>query len=265
MSLIVALALGFLAAAIIALAGYRARALTPDGALAAIVVGTLVFGCGGLRWAGVMVGFFVLSSALSRVGRRRKRTSDQLVEKGSRRDATQVLANGGVAALLALAYKMSGSDLFFPAFLGTMAAATADTWSTEIGGLSRRAPRSILNGKIVEPGVSGGVTPLGLLAAAAGGLVIGVVGGAWNASALRLIMLGLIAGVAGSVFDSVLGASIQQTYRCPTCGTFTERTTHDCGTATLPVRGLALVNNDTVNGLTTIFGAIAGAILFALK
>jgi uncharacterized protein (TIGR00297 family) len=264
MSLIVALALGFLAAAIIALAGYRARALATDGALAAIVAGTLVFGCGGLRWAVVMVGFFALSSALSQVGKRRTRSAGQLVEKGSRRDATQVLANGGIAALLALAHQLSGSDLLFPAFLGAMAAATADTWSTEIGGLSRQPPRSILNGKVVEPGASGGVTPLGLLAAAAGGLVIGLIGGAWNTGAFRLIIVGLIAGFAGSVFDSLLGASIQQTYRCPTCGTFTERTTHDCGTATVPVRGLSFVNHATVNGLTTLFGALAGALLFAL-
>jgi uncharacterized protein (TIGR00297 family) len=264
MSLISALFLGFTAAVLIALAGYRARALTADGALAAIVAGTLVFGCGGFRWAAVMVGFFVLSSALSRVGKRRKRSAAQIVEKGSRRDATQVLANGGIAALLALSHQLSGSDVLFPAFLGTMAAATADTWSTEIGGLSRRPPRSIVSGKIVAPGVSGGVTLLGLFAAALGGLTIGGIGGAWSANAFRLLILGMIAGLAGSLFDSVLGASIQRTYRCPACGTFTEHPIHDCGTMTEAVRGIPFVNNDAVNGLTTLFGAIVGAVLFKI-
>jgi uncharacterized protein (TIGR00297 family) len=264
MSLSAALPLGFLIAGLIAVAGYRARALTRDGALAAVVVGTLVFGCGGLRWAAVMVAFFVLSSALSRLGAQRKRAAERLAEKSSQRDAMQVLANGGVAALLALLHQLSGSDLLFPAFLGTMAAAVADTWSTEIGGLSARPPRFILSGKVVEPGASGGVTFLGLLAAALGGLAVGVIGGVWNADAARLIVLGLLAGLSGSVFDSLLGASIQRTYRCPTCGVRTERTVHDCGTVTLPVHGFAFVNNDTVNGLTTLFGAVAGAMLFAV-
>jgi uncharacterized protein (TIGR00297 family) len=264
MSLIPALVLGFSAAVVIALAGYRARALTADGAVGAIVVGTLVFGCGGLRWAAVMVGFFVLSSALSRVGKRRKRAAAQLVEKGSRRDTTQVLANGGVAALLALSHQLSGSELLFPAFLGTMAAATADTWSTEIGGLSRRPPRSVLSGKIVDPGVSGGVTLLGLFAATVGGLTIGVIGGALNANAFRLLILGVIAGLAGSLVDSVLGTSLQRTYLCPSCGTFTEHPIHDCGTTTVAVRGLPFVDNDAVNGLTTLFGAIVGAVLFRI-
>ena len=264
MSLIAALGLGLLVAAVIALAGYRARALTLDGALAATVVGTLVFGCGGLRWAIVMVAFFVLSSGLSRVGKHRKHSAERLAEKSSRRDAVQVLANGGIAALLALVHQLSGSQLLFPAFLGTMSAAISDTWSTEIGGLSRQPPRSILTGKIVEPGASGGVTPLGLLAAAMGGLAVGIIGGAWNVNALRLIALALLAGFAGSVFDSLLGASVQRTYRCPTCGTFTERTVHDCGTATVPAHGLAFINNDTVNGLTTLFGAVCGAMLFVV-
>jgi uncharacterized protein (TIGR00297 family) len=264
MTLIVALALGLLVATVISVAGYRTRTLTRDGAIAAVVVGTLVFGCGGLRWAVVMVAFFILSSALSRVGKRRKQAAERLAEKSSRRDAVQVLANGGVAALLALANPLSGSNLLFPAFLGTLAAATADTWSTEIGGLSRQLPRSIITGKIVEPGASGGVTLLGLLAAAIGGLSVGVIGGISSVHTFRLAVLGLIAGLSGSVFDSLLGASVQLTYRCPTCGTFTERTIHDCGTATVPAHGLAYLNNDSVNGLTTIFGAACGAILFAL-
>lgn len=263
MSLIVYLAFGFLLAALIGLAGYRARVLTTDGVMAAIVVGTLTFGCGGVRWAAVMVAFFALSSALSQVGKQRKRSAEQIVEKSSRRDAMQVLANGGIAALLALAHQMSGSDLLFPAFVGVMAAATADTWSTEIGGLSRRPPRSILSGKLVAPGASGGVTLLGLCAAAAGGLVIGIIGGLWGADALRLSVLGIVVGFTGSAVDSLLGAGIQQTFQCPQCGTYTERAIHECGTVAVPVHGFGFVNNDTVNGLTTLFGAIAGALLFA--
>jgi uncharacterized protein (TIGR00297 family) len=262
--LLIAVVIGLFASVAIALAGYRARVLTLDGALAAVVVGTAVFGFGGVRWAAVMVGFFVFSSALSRLGRRRKREAEQFVEKGSRRDAVQVLANGGVAAILALVHQFGGVGNLFPAYLGAMAAATADTWSTEIGSLSATPPRSILTGKIVEPGTSGGVTMLGLLASMAGGLVIGLIGGIAGVSTLRMVLVGVVAGFAGSAVDSLIGATVQRTYRCPQCGAFTERPVHGCGTTTVPVRGWAVVNNDTVNGLTTLFGALCGAIVFRL-
>ena len=257
--LLEAIAIGLLASALIGWAGYRAHALTRDGALAAIAVGTAVFGFGGPRWAVVMVGFFVLSSALSRVGKRRKRSAERFVEKGSQRDAVQVLANGGVAALLAIANPIGSMGILFPAYLGAMAAATADTWSTEIGALSPSPPRSILNARRVQPGASGGVTLLGLLAALGGGLAIGLIGGVASKHALPLILVGIVAGFGGSVADSMLGAGIQRTYRCPNCLTLTEGAIHDCGAATVPVRGWTWVNNDTVNGLTTAIGALCGA------
>ncbi len=92
----------------------------------------------------VLLAFFIPSVALSRIGRARKK---QLIDigKGGARDAWQVLANGGVATL-ALAFALAGgaTDLLFAAFAGAYAAATADTWGTEIGTLARGMPRSIL-------------------------------------------------------------------------------------------------------------------------
>gem|GEM_PF-495306 len=160
-------ALGAGLAGVVAVAGWRRGALTADGAAAAVAVGTPVFAVGGGRWAAVLVGFFTLSSALSQVGRERKAPMAAVASKGSRRDAGQVLANGGVAAGAAVVAGITGKpEVAFPAYLGAMAAATSDTWATEIGMLSRRPPRSIVTLRRVRPGMSGGVTPLGLAAAA---------------------------------------------------------------------------------------------------
>ena len=62
-------------------------------------------------------------------------------------------------------------------FVGVMATVNADTWATEIGGMSKSIPRSIMNGKPVPAGTSGGITGLGLLASLLGGAFIGLVGG----------------------------------------------------------------------------------------
>lgn len=259
-----ALMLGFVAAVLLAFGAFKAEALSGSGAIAAIVVGTAIFGLGGLRWAAVMVVFFVASSLLSRLGRTMKKSADAFTNKGSRRDAIQVLANGGAAAAIAI---LHGADhqiaVLFPAFLGSMAAATADTWSTEIGALSPVAPRFILSGKEVLRGTSGGVTALGLAGALAGAAVIGVTGGVANTATVTLILVASIAGVGGSVVDSLLGASVQRVNRCPLCLVMTERRIHDCGTATVHARGWSVIDNDIVNAITTVFGAVIGALLFS--
>ena len=258
------LLIGCLLACAVAGAGYRARALSTDGAIAAAIVGTAIFGFGGWRWAAIMVAFFALSSALSRIGKKRRREAIGVVEKGARRDALQVLANGGVAALVALA-RGAGSEslLLFPAFMGAMAAATADTWSTEIGTLSRTAPRSILTWKVLQPGWSGGVTLLGFGGAAAGAFVVALIAAVGSSNVAALMVGGLVAGVGGSVLDSLLGAGVQRVNRCPRCLTLTEQSVHVCGTRTVLVRGWAFIDNDVVNTLATTFGALLGALIFA--
>ena len=239
--------------------------MSGSGALAAVIVGTAIFGLGRWRWAAIMIGFFVLSSLLSRAGRRRKRSAEGFVEKGSRRDAVQVLANGGIPAAVAVIHGFDVSLTYlFPAFLGSMAAATADTWSTEIGSLSPKPPRSILSWKYVAAGSSGGVTLLGLLGALAGAIVIASIGSVANSDPVVIVIVGSIGGFTGSVVDSLFGASIQRVNRCPNCKVLTERAVHDCGTPTIPARGWKFVDNDTVNAMTTLYGALCGALLFLL-
>jgi len=249
-------------------AGYRRRALSPSGAAAAVMVGTAIHGFGGAQSSAVVVAFFGLSSALSGVGRARKTALTDVAAKGSRRDAGQVLANGGVSAALALlGGTLSTTDRVLPAFLGSLAAVTGDTWSTELGALSDRAPRSILSGRTVLPGASGGVTALGFGAALAGGVAVGLIAALARRAeprvAARLTGLGAGCGLLGSVVDSLLGATVQRLYRCPRCGVETELTVHRCGTATVPVRGIPRVDNDVVNLLASLVGAVAGELLGA--
>ncbi len=260
------LAVGIGASGTIAALGWRRGALSASGAAGAVAVGTAAYAAGGVRWAAPMVGFFALSSALSRLGGERKVALQEVAAKGARRDLGQVLANGGVPlALAVLALRRGAAEQRWPAYLGALAAVNADTWSTEIGALSARPPRSILTGRPVRPGASGGVTPLGLGAAVAGGLAIGGIGaiGSGRRSGGGLppsaaAALGAAAGLGGSLVDSLLGATLQRVYRCPRCGVETERRVHCCGTPTLPARGVAVVDNDVVNGLCALAGAAIG-------
>jgi uncharacterized protein (TIGR00297 family) len=244
---------GLAVAGAVSAAGWRAGALTSDGAVASSVVGAAVLRAGG-RFVPAMLAFFGLSSALSRLGGKRKRTLMDVAAKGERRDAAQVLANGGVSALLALGAGIGFDTL--PAYRGALAAVAADTWSTELGALSRRPPRSIVSGAVVLPGTSGGVTLLGIAGGLAGGAVVGSLAPAGDLT--RATRSGALAGLAGTLVDSLLGATLQRVSWCPSCDKETERLVHTCGTTTVYRRGLGWLDNDLVNLAAALVGALVG-------
>lgn len=247
--------LGAALAAGIALAAYLVGSLSASGALAALAIGAITFGFGGLTPAVLLVAFFVSSSLLSSLGRRRKEQLAEKFAKGSTRDAAQVAANGAVAAGMALMLSLQGSQFWLAGLLGALAAVTADTWATELGVLARSQPRRLTDWSHAPPGTSGAVTFEGSLAAAAAALLLGGLAALMTAMPV-LALAGFLGGVAGAFFDSLLGASLQARYHCPECGRQTEHApVHTCGAETEFSGGLRWLNNDVVNGLASVVGA----------
>jgi uncharacterized protein (TIGR00297 family) len=255
-------------AVVIGLAGWAAGSLSISGALAAMMIGTLIFGFGGLPWAALLLTFFISSSLLSRLFSGKKILLAEKFEKGSRRDWGQVFANGGAGAFLAVI------ALLFPqqtwpwlAFAGTMATVNADTWATEIGVLSAKLPRLITNGKQVPTGTSGGITLTGTLATCLGGAVIGLVGWLVQSSYAAGAYLAAVtlAGLAGSLVDSLLGATIQAIYYDPVRQKETERRIfNENGQPVAPIRGREWMNNDMVNFISSVCGALVSVGLWRL-
>lgn len=258
------LLLGLLFSGTAGLIAYRRRSLSRSGIVGAIVTGTTTFGMGGWSWGLSLIFFFVSSSIFSHFRARDKaNTADDKFSKGSQRDFAQVAANGGVATLLALSYRLAHSHFLrkvcLTGYAGALATATADTWATELGVLSLHQPRLITTGKAVAPGTSGGITPLGTAAAAGGALALGTV--FWwlqrcQRSLAALPVIALVCGLAGSMVDSFLGATVQAMYYCPHCQKETEQRVHSCGTKTQPLRGVAWLNNDAVNFIATLCGGL---------
>jgi uncharacterized protein (TIGR00297 family) len=260
--------IGVLFGSLAGLGAWRLGALTPSGALSAAVVGTLVYGLGGWQWALVLLTFFISSSTLSRTFTRRKSALQEKFSKGHRRDWAQVFANGGLGALLALAVPLFlDPSLVWAAFAGSFAAVNADTWATELGVLNPSAPRLITNGRKVERGTSGAVSPTGLLASAAGAGLVALVASLLlpDSYGFRLFLAVFLGGLAGSLFDSLLGATVQASFWCSSCHKETERyPIHLCGTATYHVRGWRWLNNDWVNFACSAAGAAVAAGLWLL-
>lgn len=260
---------GFALSIVIAALAYWRGSLSRSGAIGALIVGTLIFGLGGWVWGVALAVFFISSSALSHFKEREKAAVAEKFEKGHRRDIGQVFANGGLAALIAalsalVPERVAPAELWFFLFIGVMATVTADTWATELGTLSKAAPRLITSGRVVEVGTSGGVSLLGTGVSLAGGLLIGLTVGllaavsgqmVWSA-ALPVALIGALSGAAGSLLDSLMGATVQQIYYCDSCQKETERKVHRCGTTTRQLRGLAWFNNDLVNLLSSLGGGL---------
>lgn len=148
------------------------------------------------------------------------------------------------------------------ALVGALAAAAADTFASEIGVRSTTPPRSIVTGRVVRPGTSGGVTSLGWLASALGALLVAVsyaVGGRGRPGWRAPLLAALSGGLLGCLADSLAGATVQAAYRCSACGSLSESPRHACGGSAVLVGGYRWVTNDGVNLLGTLVGGVVGA------
>ncbi len=218
--------------------------LTREGLATALAVGGAV--AVGLGWRGVtlLFAFFVSGSLLTQLAR----------GGGGQRTARQVVANGGVAALAALL-------ALWPVTAGALAAAAADTWATEIGSFSPFPPRLITTWARVTRGASGGITALGTAGGVAGAVAIATLAHALGprgaAPGLAAIS---VAGVAGMLADSVLGATAQGLFECAACGARFERADTVCHEHVRLIRGWRWLDNDGVNLAATLVGAAAAAL-----
>ena len=261
---------GFLLAIIVAYGAYRVRSLNKSGAFAATFVGTVIFGIGGWQWAVLLLIFFITSSGLSRAFRKRKAGLNEKFSKGNERDAGQVFGNGGVATFFAALHALYPESMLpWIGFAASLAAVNADTWATELGVLNPTPPRLITDlRKKVEKGTSGGISLFGTLASLLGSVVIAlpaVLLPPTGTLSINYFLLITAAGLAGSLFDSVLGATVQAMYFCPADQKETEKhPLHTCGTETVHIRGWKWLDNDRVNFACGIVGsmvALAGILL----
>ncbi len=267
---------------LLASAAFKRQSVSLSGAVTGFITGLVIYLSGGI-WFWLHLGaFFISSTLLGQFKQEEKFHSTAQHEKHGRRDGIQVISNTGPGALAALLYFILPNPAFFTAFAAAFAAANADTWAGEIGMLSARAPASILTGKPLPTGASGGVTRLGLTASAAGSAFIAVFsgGGVLLAAAHQTLQgataylslapvliftvsvaaIVTLSGFLGSVIDSLLGASLQAEYLCAETGRPTERPYSNRRPNTL-IKGYRRITNDTVNLLSVSAAALAALLL----
>ncbi|KAL8136432.1 hypothetical protein V2J09_002433 [Rumex salicifolius] len=275
-----------LVSAAIAARSYKHKSLNFSGSLAGFLVMTIHIAAG-WRYGAMLLAFFFTSSKLTKKGAERKRSLDPEYKEGGQRNWTQVFANSIAAMVLVIiVVKLTGWEdkcldsrespsvtALLGGIIGHYCCCNGDTWSSELGVLSEATPRLITTLKPVRKGTNGGVTKAGLLAAAAGGSLIGLTFallGFFTAKCqsdvalkqLLVIPLSALAGLSGSLIDSLLGATLQFSGFC----SVRKKIVGKPGPTVKKISGLDILDNNAVNFvsilLTTFLTGIACSFIF---
>ena len=238
---------------------YALRTADVTGMLTGVLLGLMTAVLGGVGWFLVLMAFFSLGALASKFRYEEKRERGVAEPNEGARGTGNVLGNAAVALLAVVGFAaaktaLADGTLFGApvgwirqpfgvplarllafAFAGSVAAAMADTMSSEIGGLFD-TPRLVTTLERVEPGTDGAVTWQGELAGVLGSVLtaalaaVGMPLGSSIPVAAGVVTAG---GLVGMTVDSVLGATVE---------------------------GLR-IGNETVNLLATLAGAVAAVSL----
>ena len=193
--------------AAVALAVALLRLVAPSGAVAGLVLGTVILAFGGWPAYALLWVFFLAGTAATRLGYRAKVARGVAQAESGRRGARHAIANCGVAAVILLVAGGRRDPLpaaVFAAVAGSFAAALADTLGTEVGSLAGRRPISLFSLAPVPAGTPGAVSWQGTAVGAAGALLVGALAWALGVVSPSLVPAIGLAGVAGSLAESAL-------------------------------------------------------------
>lgn len=201
---------GFALSLLVAYLAFFLTWITLDATLPVVVIGTSILGFGGWILAIALVMFFMTSSLLSRLNRDRDPTIDKYIHLERRRDGLQVWANGFWAALFCIIGFLYPMNAFIGAAFGVIATATADTWATETGVRNPGKTINIKTGKVIKPGMDGGISLKGTFFSLVGAVLIGFFASQeFTAFPLKAFIIITTSGFLGCLIDSYIGAAYQ--------------------------------------------------------
>jgi len=227
------LLLGALINGVLAGAAYAARTVNLSGVFGGFFVGFAIYAF--LDWRGflLLLSFFVLGSACTKLGYKRKAAAKLAQEEGGRRGARHAFANAGVATACALFAALTDHPVLFGlAFAAAFATAAADTASSEIGQLLGRRTFLITTFRPVPRGTEGAVSLEGTLAGIAASVIVAALGAAVGLYPWLGVPAIAVAAFIGTTFESIVGAALEKRQ---------------------------LLDNEALNFLNTLVGALAAA------
>lgn len=211
--------------------------VTLSGAAAGFLVTLILYVADGPTMFAAVLVVFVVTYLATRFGRARKQ-SRAIAERADGRNAPQVLANLGCAALVAaIAHLLPWPSVILALAPAALAEAAADTVSSEVGKSAASTARMITSWRLVSAGTNGAISVWGTLAGIIAASLVGIEIYITRLHDLRAAIVTSVAGVLGMFFDSLLGATLEN-------------------------RGM--LTNNAVNLLSTAFSVLAAMLLAKL-
>ncbi len=235
---------------------FRKNSISKSGLAALLIMSGAFIWLNQLAFLFIVFFMFASSSILSKVKQDAKQDLEKVVSKTGPRDYIQALANLGTATFCMFMFVIFKEEYWVVGLLGSVATANADSWASEIGGISKKTPILITNFQPIKKGISGGITLLGSIGGILGAIILSSFG-IWIlnvfdyffiAQPLQILMISILAGIIGFFVDSYLGVWLQALYKTST-GELTENSMN-----TTLVKGYSWCNNDMVNFLATLLG-----------
>jgi uncharacterized protein (TIGR00297 family) len=212
------------------------KKLDPKAAVAAVVIGFVVWLGEGYTGISLLVTFFITGTLATSFKMHTKQQAGLAEQHRGQRTAAQVIANGGVAAILSLLSFLSVQQqpLLLLMIASSLSSATADTLSSELGNVYGKKFYNIMNFKKDIRGLNGVVSFEGTIIGIAGSSLIALVYTAQAGYKIHFLWI-VIAGIIGNLTDSVLGATFERKH---------------------------ILNNDAVNFLNTLTASLVGLLLY---
>lgn len=210
--------------------------LTVPAAFTGAAIAIAIFSGAGYVGFAIMTVFFMLGTlATAHKGETKKQAGIAEANKG-RRTASQVWANAGVAACLALLAMVDTShwSLYLLMLAAAFSAAIADTLSSELGNVYGTRFFNIVSFKKDTKGLNGVVSLEGTISGLVGSTLIACIYFAFVHSIIYAFII-ILAGTLGNLMDSLLGATLENKH---------------------------VIDNNTVNFLNSAFGACVAGLLW---
>jgi uncharacterized protein (TIGR00297 family) len=209
------------------------KLLTPAGYAHAWILGVLVWGA--LDWRGylIVMVYFLVGSAVTRIGLARKEAAGIAEKRSGMRGPENVWGSAltaTVCALATLAVPASLRPVLVLGYVASFCTKLSDTCASEVGKAYGERTFLITTLKPVPKGTEGAVSLEGTLAGIVASLGLALLG--WGLGLITPLGLGfcLIAALVATSLESVIGATLQNRF--------------------------AWLTNEVVNGINTTIGAV---------
>jgi len=197
------------------------------------------------------------------IGAKSEKITASINKRNGARGVIQVLVNAS-AAIVALILKMLlGGEEWVVVYAVALTECLADSLASDVGVLSKNDPIDLCRFKRIKRGLSGGVSPLGTLAALGGCIFMSLFTVIFFGFVPKYFLSILLIPMLGVTVDSVLGSLLQAKFICKVCGKLTEKPVH-CDTTCELWGGVRFITNNAVNLVSNLITAAVAVLVLII-